>query len=93
MTIVPVCHSRRVGLFACAQAGCRDCLEGALAGERRLDPSIVKRQGIVGIEYQDLIQEGRIGLWQAILHYDPGRGYHFSSYAWEAIRHQIWHCG
>jgi RNA polymerase sigma factor (sigma-70 family) len=52
---------------------------------------VARRQYPGQADYVDLIQEGRIGLWQAILHYDPGRGYHFSSYAWEAIRHQIWH--
>ena len=41
-------------------------------------------------DYADLFQEGRIGLWQAILHFDPGRGVAFSSYACVAIRRQIW---
>jgi RNA polymerase sigma factor (sigma-70 family) len=51
---------------------------------------VARRQYRGQAAYADLIQAGRIGLWQAILHYDPGRGYHFSSYAWEAIRHRIW---
>ena len=37
----------------------------------------------------DLLQEGRIGLWQAILHFDPHRGYAFSTYAWYAIEHKM----
>jgi RNA polymerase sigma factor (sigma-70 family) len=53
---------------------------------------IVRRQEIGGVEFQELVQEGRIALWQAILHYDPGRGYAFSSYAWAAIQRQMWHC-
>ena len=43
-----------------------------------------------GIDYADLVQEGRIGLWLAILHYDPARGYAFSIYAWTAIRYRLW---
>ncbi len=43
-----------------------------------------------GIDYADLVQEGRIGLWLAILHYDPARGYTFSTYAWTAIRYGLW---
>ena len=76
MTIVPVCHSQRVDIFACAQAGCRDCLEALLRGNEGLIHHILKRQGIGGIEYQDLIQEGRIALWRSILHFDPGEARH-----------------
>ena len=92
MVIVSVCHAESVGLFACAQAGCPECLERLLRENDGLIHSIVRRQGIVGIEYEELIQEGRIALWQSILHFDPGRGYAFSTYAWAAIRHQVWHC-
>ena len=38
----------------------------------------------------DLIQEGRIGLWQAIQYFDPERGTPFASYAWLAIQHRVW---
>jgi RNA polymerase sigma factor (sigma-70 family) len=54
--------------------------------------SIVLQQEIGGVEFQELVQEGRIALWQSILHFDPGRGYAFSSYAWAAIQRQMWHC-
>ena len=91
MTIVPVCHSQRADIFACAQAGCRDCLEALLRGNEGLIHHILKRQGIGGIEYQDLIQEGRIALWRSILHFDPGRGTAFSTYAGFAIYNQFWH--
>jgi DNA-directed RNA polymerase sigma subunit (sigma70/sigma32) len=37
-----------------------------------------------------LLQEGRIALWHAILRFDVGRGVAFSSFAWVAIRRQIW---
>jgi RNA polymerase sigma factor (sigma-70 family) len=40
--------------------------------------------------YEDLLQEGRIAVWQAILHFDPGRGVAFSTYAGVAIRNRIW---
>jgi RNA polymerase sigma factor (sigma-70 family) len=36
------------------------------------------------------VQEGRIGLWQAILKYDPTRRVAFSTYAGVAIAHQVW---
>jgi RNA polymerase sigma factor (sigma-70 family) len=40
--------------------------------------------------YADLVQEGRIALWRAILKYDLQRGTAFSTYAWVAIRHRVW---
>jgi RNA polymerase sigma factor (sigma-70 family) len=92
MVIVPVCHAESVGLFACAQAGCPDCLEALMQAHAGLVYLIVRRQGVGGVEFQELVQEGRIALWQSILHFDPGRGYAFSSYACVAIRHQVWNC-
>jgi RNA polymerase sigma factor (sigma-70 family) len=51
---------------------------------------IMHRQWPGRADYADLIQEGRIGLWQAILHYDSGLGFTFSTYAGKAIRNRIW---
>ena len=36
------------------------------------------------------VHEGRIGLWQALRGYDPGRGTRFSTYAVPAITHALW---
>lgn len=76
--------------FGCAQAGCRDCVERLLVQHACLIPLIVRRQWPGEADYADLIQEGRIGLWLAILHYDPGRGFTFSTYAARAIRNRVW---
>jgi RNA polymerase sigma factor (sigma-70 family) len=56
----------------------------------RLIHWIVRRQWAGRADYADLIQEGRIGLWQAILHYDPGRGFTFSTFAGKVIRNRVW---
>ncbi len=90
MSIVTVCHSPGVGSFACAQAGCLVCLEALMQEHAGLVHYLVHQQEIGGVEYQDLIQEGQIALWQSILHFDPGRGNTFSSYAWKAIHRQVW---
>jgi RNA polymerase sigma factor (sigma-70 family) len=42
------------------------------------------------LPYAELVHEGQIALWQAIMHYEPGRGVAFSSYAVPAIRHHLW---
>ena len=90
MSIVPICHSSGVARFTCAQSGCQECQEVLLQANEGLIYHVIRRQGIGGIEYQDLVQEGRIALWRSILHFDPGRGNAFSSYAWIAIYRRLW---
>jgi len=51
---------------------------------------MVNRQAAGKVECADLFQEGRSGLWQAIVHYEVGRGVAFSSYACVVIQHQLW---
>ena len=90
MAIGTACHSQGVGRFVCAKAGCLDCLETLLRENKGLIQSVIQTQGMGGIDYADLVQEGRIGLWLAIMHYDPARGYAFSTYAWTVIRYRLW---
>jgi RNA polymerase sigma factor (sigma-70 family) len=76
--------------FRCAQAGCATCLSNLLRLHRGLVVAVARQQYGGDLPYADLMQEGRIALWQAILHYDPERGIAFSTYAWQAIRRRIW---
>jgi RNA polymerase sigma factor (sigma-70 family) len=76
--------------FACAQAGCHDCLEELICGNEGLIHACLRQQVRGGVAYADLLQEGRIALWQAVMKYDPQRGTAFSTYAWVAIRHRVW---
>lgn len=77
-------------LFAQAQAGCQDSLNTLLAQHERLVRLVVSRQERHGLEYDEALQAGRIGLWHAILGYDPRRGTTFSTYAYIAIMHYVW---
>src|SRR3989337_2864152 len=76
--------------FGCAQAGCSACLESLLHRHEALIHFIVRRQWPGEADYADLIQEGWIGLWLAILHFEPGRGFAFSTFAGRAIRNRVW---
>jgi RNA polymerase sigma factor (sigma-70 family) len=51
--------------------------------------AFIQRQGGGAISYEEALQAGRIGLWRAILGYDPSRGTAFSTYAWVAIGRTI----
>ena len=51
---------------------------------------VVRQQGRSGLSFEAALHAGRIGLWQALIHYDPARGTRFSSYAVPAIRHAVW---
>jgi RNA polymerase sigma factor (sigma-70 family) len=51
---------------------------------------IIRRQWGGSLSYAQVLQEGRIGLWRAILRFDPERGTAFSTYAGVAIARRVW---
>ena len=77
-------------VFSCAQAGCETCVEGLLKRHEGLVHSVLRQQWRGAVACCDLLQEGRIGLWQAVMHFDPQRGVAFSTYAWTAIERRMW---
>ena len=77
-------------LYEQAQEGCRESLNQLMERHEPLVIYAVKRQNLGDIPYEDAVQAGRLGLWQAILNYDLGRGHRFSTYAYPAIVHQVW---
>ena len=89
MCIVHPLDVESLATFECAQAGCARCVEVLLRHHEKLVHAVLRRQWRGETAIADLLQEGRIGLWQAILHFDPHRGFAFSTYAWYAIEHKI----
>jgi RNA polymerase sigma factor (sigma-70 family) len=76
--------------FRQAQAGDRDSLNGLMVEHDGLVQAVVRRQVLGHLPFVEALQAGRIGLWRAILGYDPQRGVAFSTYAWPCITRQVW---
>jgi RNA polymerase sigma factor (sigma-70 family) len=77
-------------LFRQAQAGCRDSLARLMIVHEGLVHAVVRKQVLGDLPFAEALQAGRIGLWRAILGFDPQRGTAFSTYAWTSIMHQVW---
>jgi RNA polymerase sigma factor (sigma-70 family) len=72
-----------------ASAEGRDSVDRALGDHEGLIHAVIRREGSGRLSYEEALQAGRIGLWRALLGYDPERGTAFSTYAWIAIRRHI----
>ena len=90
MTIVHRKGRRGPEALACAQEGCRDCLEGVIEENEGLIHAVMQGIRRGGVPYDELLQEGRIGLWQAVRCFDDARGVAFSTYAWVVVERRIW---
>jgi RNA polymerase sigma factor (sigma-70 family) len=77
-------------LFGRAQAGDGPSLERLMAEHDGLVHRVLRRQWRGALSYTEALQEGRIGLWRAILGYEAERGVAFSTYAGVAIARKIW---
>lgn len=72
-----------------AQSGCRAAQEYLLYKYRSLVRARVKSYFLVGAEREDLIQVGMIGLWQAVVEYQPGKASSFAAFAKVCIHRNI----
>jgi len=79
-----------VALFRQAQTGGRESLNALIEMHDGLVHAVVRRQVLGDLPYAEALQAGRIGLWRAMMRFDPSRGYAFSTYAWPSIVHHVW---
>lgn len=82
-------HQEEIKLSRATKAGdarARRCL---IEKNLRLVVSVAKKYRGMGLPFEDLIQEGNIGLMQAVEKFDPDRGWRFATYATWWIRQAV----
>ena len=82
-------HQEEIALSRQARAGDQRARNELVERNLRLVASVAKRYRGMGLPFEDLIQEGNLGLLQAVEKFDPERGLRFSTYVTWWIRQAI----
>ncbi|CAN5788904.1 RNA polymerase sigma factor RpoD [soil metagenome] len=82
-------HAEEIDLSRRAEQGENRARARLIEKNLRLVVSVAKKYRGYGLPFEDLIQEGNIGLMKAVEKFDPDRGYRFSTYATWWIRQAV----
>ncbi len=77
-------------LCAAAKTGDSQAVEILVSRYAKLVKTCARAYFIAGAESEDLIQEGMLGLWRAVVTFDPARGVPFEAYARTCISRRIY---
>ncbi len=82
-------HWEEVDLGTRARAGEGRARQRLIEKNLRLVVSVAKKYRGYGLPFEDLIQEGNLGLMKAVEKFDPDKGWRFSTYATWWIRQAV----
>jgi len=82
-------HQEEIDLSRRAKAGDQKARQRLIEKNLRLVVSVAKKYRGYGLPFEDLIQEGNVGLIKAVEKYDPERGFRFATYATWWIRQAV----
>jgi RNA polymerase primary sigma factor len=82
-------HREEIDLSKRAKVGDDRARKKLVEKNLRLVVSVAKRYRGMGLPFEDLIQEGNVGLMKAVEKFDPDRGWRFSTYATWWIRQAV----
>jgi RNA polymerase primary sigma factor len=82
-------HEEEIDLSKRAKQGDARARQRLIEKNLRLVVSVAKKYRGYGLPFEDLIQEGNIGLMKAVEKFDPDRGFRFSTYATWWIRQAV----
>ena len=86
---IPESYTSDVSLVALSRGGDKTALDNLMQRFKPLVKAKVKDYYLVGGDLEDLIQEGMIGLYKAVLDFNPGKNASFAAFASLCVVRQI----